>query len=481
MTVGRAEEHEKSGSGIGLAIQQLRAVVSQQEKARAALGKWTELVGEGKAEWHIRRMDGQAAEASKLLAEAEKDNDEVYFAAVPSDAPPAVEAKVFVTAMPVGENAEYNNAKVEQGDLEQLIGDAPVIVGSEVGPGSGDGEGFRPTHLGEARAAQAMFRAMDTDGSGLLDASELQLRCSDFGMDDSAIDELFSALDANSDGMISLDEFTAGYDLFTSGRSESLAPDSTFEGKWASSDGWAFDLLLVVDKVEPSGAVQGHTDWMLRAVPSKHQADFGSKIGKQATELWRGKRNGREVAAEGYETQDPLGIIATGSYKLVLRRHAAIDDLPDDKDQEKLQVLMGLCAKEQVRLVRYEDAMEPLRELKQAAAAEDAAAAAEQQRLAALQEERDKLRAVAEARFSHIDPKTQQPVAFGATDNQLIAMSRAAGEASVRISDVRLPSGLVLEFEVRFQAPWGRFDSAPESRMVQVNLANQNTRVVVGG
>ena len=106
------EEHEKSGSGIGLAIQQLRAVVSQQEKARAALGKWTELVGEGKAEWHIRRMDGQAAEASKLLAEAEKDNDEVYFAMVPSDAPPAVEAKVFVTAMPVGENAEYNNHNV---------------------------------------------------------------------------------------------------------------------------------------------------------------------------------------------------------------------------------------------------------------------------------------------------------------------------------------------------------------------------------
>ena len=50
---------------------------------------------------------------------------------------------------------------------------------------------------------------------------------------------------------------------------------------------------------------------------------------------------------------------------------------------------------------------------------------------------------------------SNQPIAFGATDNQLIAMSRAAGEASVRISDVRLPSGLVLEFEVRFQAPWG--------------------------
>ena len=55
------------------------------------------------------------------------------------------------------------------------------------------------------------------------------------------------------------------------------------------------------------------------------------------------------------------------------------------------------------------------------------------------------------------------------------------GQSSVRISDVTLPNGTVLQFEVRFgdKAVSPRMPEPPPSRMIQVNLASHNTRVVV--
>jgi hypothetical protein len=52
---------------------------------------------------------------------------------------------------------------------------------------------------------------------------------------------------------------------------------------------------------------------------------------------------------------------------------------------------------------------------------------------------------------------------------------------SVRIADVRLQNGKVLRFEVRFgaNATSKRFASPPPSGMIQVNLDDGNTRVVV--
>ena len=56
-----------------------------------------------------------------------------------------------------------------------------------------------------------------------------------------------------------------------------------------------------------------------------------------------------------------------------------------------------------------------------------------------------------------------------------------SGHGAARISDVRIPSsGMVLQFEVRFgqNAVSRKMPAPPPSGMVQVNLANDNTRVV---
>ena len=62
-----------------------------------------------------------------------------------------------------------------------------------------------------ARQAAAMFALMDRDGNGVLDSSEFQSKCSDWGMDDASIDRLFVALDTNADGQISQEEFECGW------------------------------------------------------------------------------------------------------------------------------------------------------------------------------------------------------------------------------------------------------------------------------
>lgn len=81
--------------------------------------------------------------------------------------------------------------------------------------------------------------------------------------------------------------------------------------------------------------------------------------------------------------------------------------------------------------------------------------------------------------FFHIDPANNKKMPFSEADNALIRQARAGGSDSVRISDVRLPTGTVLQFEVRFKAPFGRLAAPPASGMAQVNIRNQNTRVVV--
>ena len=55
------------------------------------------------------------------------------------------------------------------------------------------------------------------------------------------------------------------------------------------------------------------------------------------------------------------------------------------------------------------------------------------------------------AKFIHIDPNGNKRCEFNDSDNQLISQAKASGAPSVRIGDVRLPSGHVLTFEVRFQ------------------------------
>ena len=66
----------------------------------------------------------------------------------------------------------------------------------------------------QEKAARAMFAEMDTDDSGALDSTEFQCKCSDYGLDDSSIQQLFVALDANRDGEISVEEFVDGWAKF---------------------------------------------------------------------------------------------------------------------------------------------------------------------------------------------------------------------------------------------------------------------------
>jgi len=127
-----------------------------------------------------------------------------------------------------------------------------------------------------------------------------------------------------------------------------LTGGSHFEGTW-SGDGWAFDLTLVLETISDDGAVEGRTDWVLRGVPAAHSESYGDKVGgAPAVEFWKGKRDNRQLSGEGYETQDPAGIIATGKYQLVLLSR----EQAKEQAQTKRQVLSGVISGHHVRLVR---------------------------------------------------------------------------------------------------------------------------------
>ena len=82
--------------------------------------------------------------------------------------------------------------------------------------------------------------------------------------------------------------------------------------------------------------------------------------------------------------------------------------------------------------------------------------------------------------FFHLAPDgTREP--YSAADCKAISAARMRGLPSVRVSDVTLPNGKVLEFEVRLgsNAVSQRMPKPPQSRMIQVNLGNENTRVVL--
>ena len=83
--------------------------------------------------------------------------------------------------------------------------------------------------------------------------------------------------------------------------------------------------------------------------------------------------------------------------------------------------------------------------------------------------------------FGHVDPKTNTATMFSYADCENIAAAQRDGRPSVRISDVRLPSGRVLRFEVRFgvNAVSSRSPAPSHTGMLQVNLDDGNSRTVV--
>jgi hypothetical protein len=70
---------------------------------------------------------------------------------------------------------------------------------------------------------------------------------------------------------------------------------------------------------------------------------------------------------------------------------------------------------------------------------------------------------------------------YGHEDCKAISKARMRGHTAVRIADVTLQDGTVLEFEVRIgsHAVSERMPAPPPSRIIQVNLASGATRVVV--
>jgi predicted acylesterase/phospholipase RssA len=81
--------------------------------------------------------------------------------------------------------------------------------------------------------------------------------------------------------------------------------------------------------------------------------------------------------------------------------------------------------------------------------------------------------------FVHIDGNGAA-TRFAPQDERLISNARMRGDRSVRVTDVQLPNGQILQFEVRFDtnATSKRWHTPPTSGMIQVNLRNDNTRLV---
>jgi hypothetical protein len=84
--------------------------------------------------------------------------------------------------------------------------------------------------------------------------------------------------------------------------------------------------------------------------------------------------------------------------------------------------------------------------------------------------------------YYHVD-STGKRCPYSDADNSAISTAKANGAPAVRISDVVLPDGATLEFEVRFgeNAVSKRLATPPPSAIIQVNLGSENTRVVVEG
>lgn len=82
--------------------------------------------------------------------------------------------------------------------------------------------------------------------------------------------------------------------------------------------------------------------------------------------------------------------------------------------------------------------------------------------------------------FCHVNPDGST-TPYESRQNEIIAEARSLNKPSVRLEDVHLADGTCMKFEVRFgaQAVSRKLRTSPSSGMIQVNLENENTRVVL--
>ena len=95
-------------------------------------------------------------------------------------------------------------------------------------------------------SAESIFAIIDRDGNGVIDSSELLMHLLVAGQEPDTIAELFTGLDANADGVISKEEFAAGFDRFLGIASccppaPKLAPEEPIDGEARSGGEPAVD------------------------------------------------------------------------------------------------------------------------------------------------------------------------------------------------------------------------------------------------
>jgi hypothetical protein len=96
----------------------------------------------------------------------------------------------------------------------------------------------------DKKESTAVFDALDAAKSGVLTPNELTARLSDFGIDDQLIEVLFYRLDTNGDGVVSKDEFEAGYAEYLKVLgSTSLPVAQALPGAGEAGRGGAFTLV----------------------------------------------------------------------------------------------------------------------------------------------------------------------------------------------------------------------------------------------
>merc|ERR1712070_598398 len=92
--------------------------------------------------------------------------------------------------------------------------------GSFSATGSGNGRhGQRKSEVFDQSTladAQLLFKLVDSNGDGQLDATEFTNHLSDMGVQSREIDGLFHSLDANRDGLVTKQEFMLGYNKYHS-------------------------------------------------------------------------------------------------------------------------------------------------------------------------------------------------------------------------------------------------------------------------
>jgi hypothetical protein len=89
-----------------------------------------------------------------------------------------------------------------------------------------------------------------------------------------------------------------------------------WHGRWTAPEGWIYEAAISL-RVNGTGATSGEINWTLRKTP--RPAEQG-KVGMTGVESVRGNyyANTGALILEGYEKNDPNGILGLDKYRLIV-------------------------------------------------------------------------------------------------------------------------------------------------------------------